>query len=353
MNLYTLHMSPFSRPGSNASAWVRCVSLLFSCAAACALTGCLPNRFVIDLAGSDGVLKEKVVLSDAKANAASAKVALIDVEGLLAHTPAGGLIAGRGTAVDDLVARLEKAEQDPNVKAVLLRINSPGGTVAASESMYREIAGFRERTRKPVVVSIAEVAASGGYYISLASDRIIAQPSSITGSIGVIIQTVNFSKGMSMIGVEARAVKSGPMKDLANPLEPIREEQYAVLQGTVNDFYDSFTALVRERRPAIDSARFADVTDGRVFTGRQALDAALVDALGGLREAFSEAKKLAGLESARMVKYHPEGRTPASPYALASSSELHAHQDAGIMHLLPDSMLLPPGFYYLWSVEVP
>jgi protease-4 len=319
------------------------------------LPACLPNRFVIDLAGSDGKLLEKRVLCDPGTPASAPKIALIDIEGLIAHAPSGGLFAGSGNSVDELVARLQKAEADPTVRAVILRVNSPGGTVAASESIFNELRSFRERSKKPIVVSMAEVAASGGYYISLAADKVIAQPSSITGSIGVIIQTMNFSKGMAMIGIESRAVKSGPNKDIANPFEPMREEQYALLQGTVDDFYAAFRTLVRERRPEIDASRFDSLVDGRIFTGRQALDAGLVDSLGGLRDAFAAAKRLASLDRAQLVKYHPDGRTPMSPYSLALAPNTPAQQSSQInLQLqLPNALSLPPGFYYLWSPDIP
>lgn len=316
--------------------------------------GCLPNRVVLDLAGSDGKLAEREVMSDA---GGGSKIAMIDVDGLLSHAPGPAIIAGSGNTVDELVSRLDKAEKDTSVRAVILRINSPGGTVAASDTMYREIMGFRERSRKPVVVSMAEIATSGGYYIALAADRIIAQPSSITGSIGVLIQTVNFSKGMAMIGIEGRAVTSGANKDLANPLAPVREEQYRVLQGTVDEFYGAFRALVAERRTGIDAARLDEIADGRVFTGMTALREGLVDANGGLREAFAEAKSLAGVERARLVKYHIEGRVPASPYATASAPD-HSPAAAGVgagtqvnlVQVNIDRAMLPSaGFYYLWT----
>lgn len=304
---------------------------------------------MIDFSGGDGRLLEKQVLADKGAPAGGPKVALIDVEGLISHSPSPGLISTTSNTVDELVARLQKAEDDPRVRAVVLRVNSPGGTVAASETVYRELRSFRERTGKPIVVSMAEVAASGGYYISLAADRIVAQPSTITGSIGVIIQTVNFSRGLSWIGIEARAVRSGPNKDIANPLEPIRDEHYALLQRTVDDFYRSFHDLARAARPDADASRFDSLTDGRIFTGAQAYEERLVDSLGDLRDSFAEAKRLAGVDRARLIKYHPEGRTPASPYALSA-----APPNSTSMHVSLPPMLSPaPGFYYLWAPEIP
>ena len=328
-----------------------CLSLL--------LAACLPTRFLIDLAPSDGKLHESTVLTDTGASRGSPKIALIDITGLISNAPEPGLFAGGGNSVDRLVSQLKKATDDPRVKAVILRVDSPGGTVAASKTMYQEIRRFREQTSKPVVVSMSELAASGGYYISLAADHIIAQSTTITGSIGVIIQTVNFSKGMQMIGITARAVKSGPMKDIANPLEPIRDEQYAILQSTVDDFYDSFVSLVKNRRgAALNQSELTTLTDGRVFTGRQALKHGLVDELGSLRDAFDSAKSLADISAARLVKYHVEGRVPMSPYAASLPLPSPAAQAPGrqvnIMQLnLPQGFTPSAGFYYLWSPTLP
>ncbi|HBS29186.1 MAG TPA: signal peptide peptidase SppA [Phycisphaerales bacterium] len=327
------------------------VALLGVCAIGA--TGCLPSRVVIDLAPGDGRLVETVVLADAGAGGSGPKIALIDVTGLISHTPGGGLIAGRASAVDSLVARLAKAEQDPLVRAVVLRVNSPGGTVAASETVYHEVRRFRQATSKPVVVSMAEVAASGGYYLSLAADRIVAQPTTITGSIGVILQTVNFSQGMARLGIEARAVTSGPNKDLANPLTPAREGHYGILQGQVDEFYASFRALVLERRPALSPADAQWATDGRVMTGARAHEAGLVDELGGVRDAFASARRLAGVERARLVKYHAQGAEPRSPYSTTGPTvppSAAGGTEINMIQLnLPEGLLPTAGFYYVWT----
>ncbi len=339
---------------------LRSIFLIAAATALSSTSGCVPNRVVIDLAPSEGVLKEKRVYADEGASQWVPKVLLVDVSGLISHYPQSGLISGRGSVIDDVAARLIKAEEDPRIAAVILRINSPGGTVGGSETLYNEIRRYRERSKKPVVVSMAEVAASGGYYIALAADRIIAQPSTITGSIGVIIQTVNFSKGMSMIGLEARSVTSGQNKDLANPFEPIVEEHYRILQGTVTDFYESFVALLRERRPTLAADQVALATDGRIFTGRQALALNLVDECGDLRDAFTAAKSLADVESAQLVKYHSAGRAPGSPYALAAAptdgqpgSGGGSNQINLVQVNLPEGVAPSVGFYYLWAPQLP
>lgn len=333
----------------------RLIWAIFGLFVAVGTPGCLPNRVVIDLTPADTELVETEVLADPGAARSGPKVALLDVSGLISMTPMSGLFVGRSNAVDSLVAGLSKAENDPNVRAVLLRVNSPGGSVAASETMYAEISRFREKSGKPVVVTMGEVAASGGYYISLAADRIYAQPTTITGSIGVIVQTINFSRGLERIGIEARAVTSGPNKDIANPLVPQREAHFAIIQEQVDEFYAAFRELVVVRRPGLDAGDLDWATDGRVVTGRIARDRGLVDGLGGVRDAFTEARTLAGLERARLVKYHTVGAEPRSAYATASAREPTGDPGTQINLLqlnLPEALLPSAGFYYLWAPGV-
>lgn len=311
------------------------------------LAGCLPSRVTIDLAPRDGKLDESVVDDDGlSAFGVAPKVAMIDLSGLITEQPTNPLFDSSASMVDRFVAKLDKAADDPRVVAVVLRINSPGGTVSASETLANEIERFRSTTGKPVVASFAEVAASGGYYTALACDRIVAQPSSITGSIGVVIQTFNLSRGMSMIGVSGRAVTSAENKDIANPFEEIDEEHYAILQGMVDEFYTSFRDRVLDRRD-IDESDVRRVTDGRVFTGTTAMGLGLVDELGGVREAFAIAKADAGVERARLVKYHREGVTLTTPYARAQLNGIQTGDDPGPMGWLSGN--LRPGAYYVWT----
>lgn len=319
------------------------------------LAGCLPSRVTIDLSPSTRDLEETAVIEEG----GGSKVAMIELEGLISYSSDGGGLFSTGTSVvDAFVARLDRAGQDDRVVGVVVRVNSPGGTVAASETLYGELARFREETGKPVVVSMAEVAASGGYYVSLAADRIYAQEGSVTGSIGVLIQTVNFSEGMGRIGIVAPAVTSGENKALANPLEPVDPEHYAVLRQMVDGFYGGFVERVRARRTGLATERFAELTDGRVMSGSDALSAGLVDALGGVREAFEAAKELAGVDRADLVRYHREGAAPGSVYAPARtggaggggvSVVLPGGVGGGLAGGLGGVLRLQPGVaYYVW-----
>lgn len=311
------------------------------------LPGCEP-KVGINVGFGGGSLEPRTVWREP----GGAKIGLIDLRGIIADAREPGLLGAGENPVDHVAAALALAEKDRAVRAVLLRISSPGGTVAGSDEMYREIRRFRERTGKPVVASMGEVAASGGYYVALSADHLVAQPTSITGSIGVIIPTINLSQGLSRLGVESRSVKSGRNKDLANPLEPMRDAQYEVLQAMVDDFYARFRGLVAERRRGkIDESRMDELADGRIFTGAQAHELGLVDEEGGLRDAFEAAKRLAGLDHATLVKYASEAREKIqSPYALAPASP-NAIQLT--LPLWPAPGMHAPGetsgFYYLWS----
>jgi protease IV len=320
------------------------------------LAACNP-RVQVDIGrGEERKLVATTILADE--NPGSAKVAIIDVRGMLADAQRPDLFGQGINPVDRFVTLLSIAEKDENVRALILRITSPGGTVTASDIMYRELRRFQDTTHKPVVASLGEVAASGGYYLAVGTDRIVAEPTSITGSVGVIMPTINVSAGLNSIGIRSRSVKSGANKDLANPLEPIREDQYAVLQGLVDEYFARFKTLVLERRPNIKPENIDKCTDGRVFSGAQAAALGLVDETGGMREAFAAAKKLAGLTSASLVKYADEDHPARSAYSLnpapaaAQQSGINVHLDlAGPIGAV--SGMETSGIYYLWIPPTP
>lgn len=283
------------------------------------------------------------------------KVAIIDLRGLITDSPSATIFGPGENPVDHIVTRLRRAEDDTNVKAVILRINSPGGTVTASDTLHDEVRRFRERSGKPVVASLGEVAASGGYYIAIAADEIITQPTTITASIGVVIQTMNVSDGLARIGIQSRAVTSGRNKDMANPLAPMRDGHYELLQGIVDQFYARFSSLVRERRPGIDAGAFADVTDGRVITGDEAARVGLADGLGGIHDAFARAKSLAGIEHASLIKYTSRGRAASTVYTRADappSATTPMNIEVNLLRL-DTPWLTSPNAWYLWTPDLP
>ncbi|MDY7107033.1 MAG: signal peptide peptidase SppA [Planctomycetota bacterium] len=321
-------------------------------ALAWAIPGCVGMRFIIELTPRSDDLTETTVLDDdgAGLGASAGKIALIDVTGLMIDAERRKIVSTGENPVARFAEALRKAERDSDVEAVIVRINSAGGTVAASDLMYRELKHFRAQSEKPVVVLMAGVAASGGYYLSCAGDEIIAHPTTITGSIGVVMQTFNFSEGMNRIGIHADAITSGPNKDVGNPFEPMPAEHRALLQGIINEFYENFLSVVKTNRSGLSESDIAWITDGRIVTGARAAEVGLIDGLGDLRDAFDAAKDRAGLRTARLVKYHRPMEHVGSAYAQSPVGSTQAN-------LLELNIAAPPlsdqvGFYYLWDPAV-
>jgi protease-4 len=208
------------------------------------------------------------------------RVAIVELEGVIVD-------------VTEVVRELKSHRENPSVRAVVLRINSPGGVVAPTQEVHDAVRRLRQ-AGKPVVASLGAVAASGGYYVAVACDQIYANPGTLTGSIGVIMQLANFEHLLKKVGVEYVVVKAGQFKDLGNVARPMTPEERRVMQALLDDVHGQFIEAVTEGRklPRADVARFAD---GRIFSGVQAKALRMVDALGDLEEAVLAAARLAGL----------------------------------------------------------
>jgi protease-4 len=232
-------------------------------------------------------------------------IALVRIEGVIVSGRESDLlISSSGNAYSEsIIERLERAEKDPSVKAILLRVDSPGGGIVASDEIYQALLEIE----KPVVVSMGEMAASGGYYISCAADEIMANPVSLTGSIGVISTVPNFEGLLDKVGIEMLVFKSGAMKDELSPYRQPTEEEIAHWQSITDEAYEAFLAVVAEQRELdLDEAR--ELADGRVYTGQEALALGLVDRLGNLSDAIDLAAELGGIEGEpRVIEYQ---RTP-------------------------------------------
>ncbi len=337
---------------------MRCISVLRTfCAAVlmASLAACGPLTFTIGSAPADRLTHTVVIPAE---RMMPDRVALIDVSGMIINASPRGLLYQGENPVSLLHEQLQEARCDSRVKSVVLRINSPGGTVTASDAMYRQIKRFREETGKPVVALMMDVAASGGYYVACASDEIVAYPTTITGSIGVILQTISVKPALDRIGIHAEALTTGPNKDAASPLSTLTDEHRAVLTAMVDDFFQRFVATVRENRPNIPQDQFATVTDGRVVSGERAVELGLVDRLGDLESAFARAKELAGVRDAELIRYHRQNTYVGSPYAATPTPG--ADQVPVQVNLLqvnlPDAYHLPGasvGFLYLWQPALP
>lgn len=310
------------------------------------LAGCDMPSLLITPVSNTNKLEESVV----EEGKGSGKIAIIELEGMIANVKSGGLFTPTENKLSLFVQQLDKARKDSSVKAVVLRINSPGGTVSATDAMYQIIQKFRAETHKPVIASTQEVAASGGYYVACAADKIVAQPTSVVGSIGVIFYTFDASGTMSKIGLRSEAIKSAPMKDIGSPFRPSTAEERAVMQGMVDEYYARFKEVVMANRPIKDADTFKLATDGRVFSGATCVQLGLADHTGLLSDAIDLARKMSKSPGAEVVLYKRPYGYSGSIYA---SSELPSPVAANpsILHVeLPGARsFLPTGFYYIWE----
>jgi protease-4 len=223
------------------------------------------------------------------------KVALIEVTGVIESS-------------EDIIRQLRKYDEDNSVPAIVLRIDSPGGSVAPSQEIYDYIKKVREHGTY-VVVSMGSVAASGGYYIACAADTIVANKGTLTGSIGVIFSYMVFEGLMDKVGVQLEVIKAGELKDVGNYSREMTQKEREMLQAALDDVHSQFIMAVAEGRN-MDIAQVEDLADGSVFTGNQALNLGLVDKLGGLEDAISLAGEMAGLgDDPRVVREYPRRRT--------------------------------------------
>ena len=312
------------------------IALVVSIAAGCSVVS-------IDLTPRIRPLEEQTV--DGRGDA---KILLMDVSGFLTDDlDSGGLTIGAAPPRVPLLVRvreeLEKASEDRKLKAVVLKINSPGGTVTASDILYHELDDFRRRTKLPLIAVMMDVAASGGYYLALAADTIMAHPTSVTGSIGVIMVTVNADGLLQKIGVTTAAIKSGPLKDMGSPLRALTPEERAIFQSVIDDLYGQFVAKVAERRRIpLETAK--KLGDGRIYTAQQALADKLVDRIGYIPDALDLARKAAGVTEARVVVYQRPRDYRATYYAGSKSDTGFEIPFARLAALVTSG----PKFLYLW-----
>jgi protease IV len=230
------------------------------------------------------------------------KIAVVPVDGTIAAADNSTGDLQPTTTPEGLADALQQARGDARVAAVVLEVNSPGGGVTASDEMHQSILDFREQTGLPVVVSMGDVAASGGYYISTAADRIVANETTLTGSLGVIFALTDFSELADRYGVEQEVVKSGEFKDMGSSFRDLTPEEREILQSIVDESYDEFVGVIVEGR-GLPEERVREIADGRVYSGEQAKELGLVDSFGGLDEAAEVSRDLANIREATVVRY--------------------------------------------------
>lgn len=250
-------------------------------------------------AGSDAAFMEEVVEEGSELK----KIAVLDVNGTIQDTgEATSLFASGGYNHKGFMDRLEQVKEDDTVKAVIIQVNTPGGGVVESAQIHDKIKEIQAETKKPIYISMGSMAASGGYYISAPADKIFASPETLTGSLGVIMQGVNYAGLAEKYGVDFVTIKSGPYKDIMSPSREMTEEEKQILQSMINNSYEGFVKVISEGRN-IPAAKVKEIADGRIYDGRQALELNLIDGFGYVEDVIDVLKKEHKLKGAKVVKY--------------------------------------------------
>ena len=305
-------------------------------------TGC--SLISIDLTPRIKPLEERTVEGSGKA-----KILLTDISGFLSEEgQTQTLVIGAPPPRVPLLVRfreeLKKAADDSDVKALIVRINSPGGTVTASDIMFKELQMFKRTAKVPVIAVMMDVAASGGYYVALAADTIVAHPTTVTGSIGVIMVTVNGEGLMQKLGIAAAAIKSGERKDMGSPFRALTGEERQIFQSVIDGLQDQFLArLVEARKLPMDTAK--RLADGRVYTAQQALDFKLIDRIGYMDDVLELARRAIKVDNVKVVVYHRPSEYRATYYA---RSETPAGSLDASVSRIASVVGAGPGFFYLW-----
>lgn len=300
-------------------------------------SGCIS----IDVSGGGrGEMRETVVFGEK-----GPKVLLLDIDGEITDSDASGVLGwvlSEGT-VARVQDELDLAEDKGDIAAILLRIDSPGGSPTASDAVFEQITRFKKRHDIPVYAQLMSTAASGGYYIAMSADRVVAMPTTVTGSIGVIMLGIDLSGLMDKIGVADQTITSGPFKDAGSFLRPMRPDERAQLQSVIDDLYARFVAVVEIGRPELAPERVRQLADGRIYSAPQALESGLIDEIADLERTISAIGERLGHQDVRVVSYHRKQQGPSNIYSRSSVQTP--------IEIAPDvaTRLWPrPGFYYLW-----
>ena len=310
--------------------------------------GCAPMSFLITPVSGSRALHEHVVQRDSVW--ASRRIAIVDIEGTITNAVTSSVL---GAVSRNPVAlfreKLDKAARDKRVKAVVLRINSPGGGVTASDLMYQEVMRFKKTSGKPVIAALMDVAASGGYYVACAADAIYAQPTSVTGSIGVIMITPDLSGAMQKLGIRTNVFKSAARKDAGSPFRAMTEQDKAVYQEIISRMYARFLDVVAASRTGLTREQVARLADGRVYFASVAKENGLIDEIGDLPAALGRAKHDAGIADSKVVVVE---------YAISTAHRPNIYADAPArapsVNLIKFELPAPfnssgARFLYLWT----
>jgi protease-4 len=307
------------------------------------LAACSPH-FHLDFLGKERIEEVTLVESQVKE-----KILLLDIAGLISSTLNYGILDREGDILSQVFYRLQKASEDHTVKGVILRLDTPGGEVTASDILYHEILNFRNKTGAPVLALMMGIAASGGYYIASACDYIIAHPSTLTGSIGVISIFPNLAELFDKVGIHVQVIKSGELKDSGSVFREMTDKEKAVFQGIINDYYQKFLdAVYQARKDSLTLENLKKIADGRVYTASQAQEARLIDEVGYFDRALKKILELAGIQQANVIAYtyYPKRKTNIYAASLKVQNPLESKSLQEIIQSLKS------GFYYLWHPQL-
>ncbi len=281
--------------------------------------------------------------------AGAPQVALIDIDGLILNQNLTGLYSVGENPVAAFREKLKAAAADPRIRAVVLRVNSPGGGVTASDIMAEELARFRAQTQKPVVACLMDLATGGGYYIALGADVIVAHPTTVTGAMGAIVNHYNLEDAMAALNITADPIKSGDLVDMGSVTQPLSDEARALLQEMADSFRDRFVSRLRDHRKTLTTSDLAAIADGRVMSASKARNLHLVDRLGYLDDAVAEAARLAGAHAPEVVLIQRPSYPARSIYSITPNTPIQGEIVPFSYPGLERSKL--PTFLYLWQPD--
>ena len=307
------------------------------------LSACSPH-FHLDLMGKEQIQEVVLIKSRVKE-----KILLLDISGVIVSSMKPGVFDKEGDILSQVYYRLKKAAEDNMVKGIILRLDTPGGEVTASDIIYHEILNFKKRTGIPVLALMMGLTASGGYYIASACDLLIAHPSTLTGSIGVISLFPNLEGLFEKVGIQVHVIKSGELKDSGSVFRQMTPEERDVFQKIVDEYHQNFQDVVYEnRKDHLSLEDLKKIADGRVMTASQALDAKLIDEIGYFDKALKIILDLSSLPEANVVSYTYFPKRKTNIYATSLKSELLL-ESASFRDVLQS---LKSGFYYLWYPQL-
>ncbi|MGE7182543.1 signal peptide peptidase SppA [Peribacillus sp. NPDC006672] len=258
------------------------------------------ENIIDELFASESAFSEEVIEGDDFSNV----IAVFDVEGTIQDTGEASLLSSATYNHRAFMDKLKMAEENDDIKGIILRVNSPGGGVVESAEIYDKILDIK-KVKKPVYVSMGSMAASGGYYISAPADKIYASPETMTGSLGVIMQGYNYEKLAKKYGVEFETIKSGPHKDIMSPTREMTGEEREILQDMINNSYDQFVKIIADGR-GMTEKEVREIADGRIYDGRQAKENHLIDDFGHLDDVIAAMKSDIGKKDAQVIRYTDE-----------------------------------------------